>query len=64
MIMSVSVYVQYYSDANAAESWMKEKEPLVVSEDYGHDEASAKVRIQLRTIIVYFGLLRIVVLCI
>ena len=35
--------MQYYSDANAAESWMKEKEPLVVSEDYGHDEASAKV---------------------
>lgn len=24
---------------------MKEKEPLVVSEDYGHDEASAKVRL-------------------
>ena len=38
------LHVQYYSDANAAESWMKEKEPLVISEDYGHDEASANVR--------------------
>ena len=34
---------QYYSDANEAESWMKEKEPLVTSDDYGRDEASAKV---------------------
>ena len=38
--------LQYYSDANAAESWMKEKEPLVISEDYGHDEASANVSTQ------------------
>jgi len=36
-------YLQYYSDANEAESWMKEKEPLVTSDDYGRDEASAKV---------------------
>ena len=45
---TLSVYsdnLQYYSDANAAESWMKEKEPLVISEDYGHDEASANVRL-------------------
>ena len=35
--------LQYYSDANEAESWMKEKEPLVTSDDYGRDEASAKV---------------------
>ena len=34
---------QYYSDANEAESWMKEKEPLVTSDDFGRDEASAKV---------------------
>ena len=34
---------QYYADANEAESWMKEKMPLVCSEDYGNDEPSAKV---------------------
>ena len=33
---------QYYADANEAESWMKEKMPLVTSDDYGKDEASAK----------------------
>jgi len=41
--MFVCVLLQYYSDANEAESWMKEKEPLVRSTDYGRDEASAKV---------------------
>lgn len=34
---------QYYCDANEAESWMKEKMPLVSSEDYGNDEPSATV---------------------
>jgi hypothetical protein len=43
MYIHVLCGLQYYSDANAAESWMKEKEPLVISEDYGHDEASANV---------------------
>ncbi|XP_052269284.1 spectrin beta chain, non-erythrocytic 1-like isoform X3 [Dreissena polymorpha] len=33
---------QYYTDANEAESWMKEKMPLVTSDDYGKDEASAQ----------------------
>ncbi|XP_012946429.2 spectrin alpha chain, non-erythrocytic 1 [Aplysia californica] len=33
---------QYYADANEAESWMKEKMPLVCSDDYGKDEASAQ----------------------
>ncbi|CAH1792768.1 unnamed protein product [Owenia fusiformis] len=33
---------QYYTDANEAESWMREKMPLVCSDDYGKDEASAK----------------------
>lgn len=27
---------QYYADANEAESWMKEKEPIVANTDYGH----------------------------
>ena len=34
---------QYYADANEAESWMKEKEAIVSSGDYGKDEDSAEV---------------------
>ena len=34
---------QYYSDANDAESWIKEKMPVVCNEDYGRDEQSAMV---------------------
>uniref|UniRef100_A0A0V0G435 Putative ca2+-binding actin-bundling protein n=2 Tax=Triatoma TaxID=30075 RepID=A0A0V0G435_TRIDM len=33
---------QYFADANEAESWMKEKEPMVVNEDFGKDEDSAE----------------------
>uniref|UniRef100_A0A0K2TMK4 Spectrin alpha chain n=1 Tax=Lepeophtheirus salmonis TaxID=72036 RepID=A0A0K2TMK4_LEPSM len=29
---------QYFADANEAESWMKEKEPLAGNEEYGRDE--------------------------
>jgi spectrin alpha len=32
---------QYFADANEAESWMKEKEPIISSVDYGKDEDSA-----------------------
>ena len=39
---------QYYSDAQGAESWMKEKEPLVSSGDYGKDEDSAQVSVNER----------------
>ena len=35
--------LQYYADSNEAESWMKEKMPLVKSTDFGKDESSAKV---------------------
>ncbi len=34
---------QYFSDAQEAESWMKEKEPIVSSADFGKDEDSAQV---------------------
>lgn len=34
---------QYFADANEAESWMREKEPIVASTDYGKDEDSAEV---------------------
>lgn len=33
---------QYYADANEAESWMKEKEPIVSNSDYGKDEDSSE----------------------
>ncbi|XP_023929927.1 spectrin alpha chain-like isoform X4 [Lingula anatina] len=33
---------QYFADANEAESWMKEKVPIVSSTDYGKDEDSAE----------------------
>uniref|UniRef100_A0A4W3K2V2 Spectrin alpha, non-erythrocytic 1 n=1 Tax=Callorhinchus milii TaxID=7868 RepID=A0A4W3K2V2_CALMI len=33
---------QYFADANEAESWMREKEPVVGSPDYGKDEDSAE----------------------
>jgi spectrin alpha len=33
---------QYLADANESESWMREKEPIVGSTDYGKDEDSAE----------------------
>ncbi|XP_044730361.1 spectrin alpha chain isoform X3 [Chrysoperla carnea] len=33
---------QYFADANEAESWMKEKEPIVSNTDYGKDEDSSE----------------------
>lgn len=33
---------QYFADANEAESWMKEKQPIVGSADYGKDEDSTE----------------------
>lgn len=38
---------QYYSSAQEAESWIKEKEPTVSSGDYGKDEDSAQVKIEI-----------------
>ena len=34
---------QYYADASEAESWMKEKEPIVGYTDYGKDEDTTEV---------------------
>lgn len=36
---------QYLADVAEAESWLKEKEPIVTSDDYGKDEDSAQVNI-------------------
>ena len=33
---------QYFADANEAESWMKEKEPLAGNNDYGKDEDASE----------------------
>lgn len=37
---------QYYSSAQEAESWIKEKEPIVTSGDYGKDEDSSQVSVK------------------
>ncbi|XP_030854700.1 spectrin beta chain, non-erythrocytic 5 [Strongylocentrotus purpuratus] len=42
---------EYYIDANEAESWMREKMPLVCSDDYGKDADSAKVMLQKHTVL-------------
>ena len=38
---------QYLADVAEAESWLKEKEPIVTSDDYGKDEDSAQVSVPL-----------------
>ena len=47
---------QYYADANEAESWMNEKLPLVQSDDFGKDEATAKVCHSLFTVYIHVEL--------
>ncbi|XP_056401829.1 spectrin beta chain, non-erythrocytic 5 isoform X2 [Hyla sarda] len=37
---------QYFADANEAESWLKERLPLLTSEDYGKDESSVEAILQ------------------
>lgn len=37
---------QYHADANEAESWIKERDPLVCSDDFGNSEPSAKGLLQ------------------
>lgn len=33
---------QYFADANEAESWIREKEPMANTQDYGKDEDSSE----------------------
>lgn len=40
------VTLQFYTDANEAESWLNEKMALVTSTDYGEDEPSAQALLQ------------------
>ncbi|XP_063803707.1 spectrin beta chain, non-erythrocytic 5 isoform X2 [Pseudophryne corroboree] len=37
---------QYFADANDAASWLRERLPLLTSEDYGKDESSAEAILQ------------------
>lgn len=43
---------QYLADVAEAESWLKEKEPFVTSDDYGKDEDSAQVSLNSPAIII------------
>uniref|UniRef100_T1IUQ9 Spectrin alpha chain n=1 Tax=Strigamia maritima TaxID=126957 RepID=T1IUQ9_STRMM len=43
---------QYFTDANEAESWMKEKEPIVGSIDFGKDEDSSEALLKKHDILV------------
>ena len=45
-LLSVLLVSQYYADANEADSWMAEIEPVVSSRDYGRDENSAHTLLQ------------------
>lgn len=38
--------LQFYTDANEAESWLNEKMALAASTDYGEDETSAQALLQ------------------
>ena len=40
------ISLQYHADANEAESWIKERDPLVCSDDFGNSEPSAKGLLQ------------------
>ena len=41
LLLLLSPLVQYYSEANEADSWMNEKAGLAASQDYGKDEDAA-----------------------
>lgn len=43
ILKHIFLIFQYQTDANEAESWMKEKRQLMSSTDYGKDEPSAQV---------------------
>ena len=45
---------QYFADANEAETWMREKEPIAANTDYGRDEDSAQVRLYARAVTVKY----------
>ena len=41
LLSPTSVFIQYYADANEADSWIQGMMPLAASEDKGKDESSA-----------------------
>lgn len=36
------VFLQYFADIDEANSWLRERQPLLASKDYGKDESSAE----------------------
>lgn len=38
----LSVFLQYFADIDEADSWLRERQPLLASKDYGKDESSAE----------------------
>lgn len=36
------MFLQYFADVDEANSWLRERQPLLASKDYGKDESSAE----------------------
>lgn len=43
LLVFFSQFLQFYSEIGEAESWMREKQPLLTSSDLGKDEDSVQV---------------------
>ncbi|XP_068017491.1 spectrin beta chain, non-erythrocytic 5 isoform X2 [Melanerpes formicivorus] len=41
-LQAAALIKQYFADADEANSWLREKQPLLASKDYGKDESSAE----------------------
>lgn len=46
VVFSIPIFTSFFEDANEAESWIREKLPLVKSDDYGKDEGQAESLLQ------------------
>lgn len=45
ILINILALMQFYAKASEAESWMKDKKPLVLQEEYGKDEDGTQVGI-------------------
>ena len=45
ILINILALIQFYAKASEAESWMKDKKPLVLQEEYGKDEDGTQVSI-------------------
>ena len=41
LLIEAEQYQQFFADANEAESWVREREPLVTSSEFGHNKSTA-----------------------